>query len=275
MTRNSQGSDPSSAETSRRRLLALGGAGSAAALSTLLSRREARAGHDGNPVLHLGVDNTNPPGTSTSLSGAGPTTLGGPAALELFGGLNVAGTSFMTNNGRALRILNSDPNAHDGALTVGSASTESGTVDVYGPGPGATLSGFSGSEGDPPGQASGTGTGVAGESGSGTGVHGKSSTGVGVKASSDDGHALSVEGAAAFATAGSAVIPAGQNRVSVANPAVTADSHISVTLTSDPGPRQLEWVSRRPGVGFKVQLTSSDRPERPETTLTYMIVEPG
>jgi hypothetical protein len=254
----------SSSGESRRRLLTLLGAGGAASLAALLSSDEARAGHDGTNVFHLGEDNVNPPGTSTALSGSGPTTLGGLAALELFGGLNVGGGSFMTNAGRALRIINSDPNSHDSALTVSTASSESGTVDVYGPGPGATLSGISGSEGDGPGAPSGSGIGVAGTSG----------TGVGVQASSPDGLALLVDGTSAFSTVGSAVIAAGRNAVYVANKAVTPNSHISVTLVSDPGPRQVRWVRRRPGQGFDLHLTPASPSERPETSLTYMIVEP-
>jgi hypothetical protein len=55
---------------------------------------------------------------------------------------------------------------------------------------------------------------------------------------------------------------------------VTETSHISVTLASDPGPRQLHWIDRIPGQGFRVNLTSAAARARPKTAFTYLIVEP-
>jgi hypothetical protein len=70
------------------------------------------------------------------------------------------------------------------------------------------------------------------------------------------------------------VIPAGAEWVVVSDPSVTATSHITVTLTSDPGQRQVRWVERNPGAGFTVHLSSAAKKLRPQTALTYMIVEP-
>ena len=82
-----------------------------------------------------------------------------------------------------------------------------------------------------------------------------------------------MQGRAAFSTADSAVIPAGQNSAFVPNLAVTEDSHISVTLASDPGQREVRWVERSPGSGFTVHLSTAPPPQRPEASLTYLVVE--
>lgn len=118
------------------------------------------------------------------------------------------------------------------------------------------------------------GTGVLGRSDSGVGVEGTSVTGTGVRASSGTGAALDVIGTAHFSTAGAATVPQGQNSTFVANTAVGTGSHITVTLTGNPGPRQLSWVQRDPGVGFTVHLTGAPPKQRPETPFTYLIVEP-
>lgn len=88
------------------------------------------------------------------------------------------------------------------------------------------------------------------------------------------GIALAASGRSAFATVGSAVIAAGANSAFVANRAVGDTSHITVTLASDPGPRQVSWVERSADSGFTVHLSSAPPNKRPETALTYMIVEP-
>ena len=119
------------------------------------------------------------------------------------------------------------------------------------------------------------GAGVAGaadEAGS-TGVVGKSTNGVGVSAHSQAGIALDVAGKARFSTCGAGTIPQGENSKFVPNAAVTGLSHISVTLTSNPALREVRWVERVPGSGFRVYLTPAVL--RPATNFTYLIVEPG
>lgn len=91
---------------------------------------------------------------------------------------------------------------------------------------------------------------------------------------SDGGIALEVLGKARFSTAGASVVPQGTNSVFVANMAVTASSHITVTLTGDPGNRQVRWVGRTPGSGFSVNLSPAPPNGRPQTPFTYLIVEP-
>jgi hypothetical protein len=93
------------------------------------------------------------------------------------------------------------------------------------------------------------------------------------RSESADGIALQVRGSARFSTAGTATIPAGTDAVFVANPAVTEESHVSVTVASDPGSRQLTWVERNPGAGFTVHMSSQTK-KVPETSLTYLVVEP-
>jgi hypothetical protein len=111
--------------------------------------------------------------------------------------------------------------------------------------------------------------------GPGVGVQGISGTGIGVQAISSDGMALDVVGKARFSTAGSASVAAGQNTAVVANSAATASSHVSVTLVGDPGPRQLRWVQRSPGVGFTVHFSGGPPGQRPQVPFTYLIVEPA
>jgi hypothetical protein len=91
----------------------------------------------------------------------------------------------------------------------------------------------------------------------------------------DKGVALRVDGKARFSTAGAGTIPTGQNSVSVFNPAVTADSHITVTLVSNPGNRVLRWVERNAGAGFTVNLLQTQPGPKPATGFTYLIVEPA
>jgi hypothetical protein len=91
----------------------------------------------------------------------------------------------------------------------------------------------------------------------------------------DGGLALEVIGRARFSTAGSATVPKGANTAFVSNAAVTAFSHITVTLVSEPGPRMLRWVERDPGAGFAVHFSGGNPGARPATDFTYLIVEHG
>lgn len=193
-----------------------------------------------------------------------------------------------------------DPDLEPGFFGVAvQGVSNSGTPEDggFGEGPGIGVVGFSGTG---PGVLGGSKSrhGVVGSSESGAGVLGgpvgtSALAGVlggapgdtpGVQALSagffgidfgepDGGLALEVIGKSRFSTAGSAAVPAGDNAVVVANPAVTASSHIGVTLISDPGPRQLGWIERQPGSGFTVHLTAAPPPQRPATNFTYLIVD--
>jgi hypothetical protein len=117
------------------------------------------------------------------------------------------------------------------------------------------------------GVSDGLGIGVSGICGEGTALYGRSSLGT----------ALEVVGTAKFSTAGSGIIPASQDSAFVDNAAVTAKSHVTVTLTGSPGipsagslPTIL-WVDRQPGTGFVLHMT---RKVGPATPFTYLIVEP-
>jgi len=123
------------------------------------------------------------------------------------------------------------------------------------------------------------GPGVVGETfGAGPGVEGNAPGEMpGVRANSaspdgprDGGLALEVNGKAHFSTGGAAAVPARMSAATVANPAVTAHSHITVTFTADPGRVALAWVERQPGTGFVVHLSGSPRWDVP---FTYLILE--
>ena len=77
-------------------------------------------------------------------------------------------------------------------------------------------------------------------------------------------------GRAGLSTCGNDTIAAGRKSKTVNNPAVTAKSHITVSLTSDPGSAQLLWVKRQAG-SFTVHLTNS---VSSATSFSYLIVEP-
>jgi hypothetical protein len=88
----------------------------------------------------------------------------------------------------------------------------------------------------------------------------------------DGGLALDVVGKARFSTAGAGIVRARANAATIENPAVTADSHITVTFTGDPGAASVAWVERQPGTGFIARLSSRPRWDVP---FTYLIVEPS
>ena len=164
----------------------------------------------------------------------------------------------------------------DGAGVMGdiTSTTGSGVLGVNngsGPGVKGTSGGGQGVRGE-------GAVGVSGSTTSGAGVMGEADDGIAVYAlASAPGIALWVQGQANFSTAGSGVIPASQDSAFVSNPAVTVQSHITVTLTGNPGAfisgvPVLHWVERQPGSGFVVHMT---RRVGPATPFTYLIVEPG
>jgi len=298
----------------RRRLLGLIGAGAAGTAIALLSADPAKAGHDGTNTLHLGEDNsvnavttlssenlTDPPEDRVSLqvhTNIGR-ALGGASAF----GVGVSGHS---NAGEAPSFppVGVEGTAHNDGIGVRGqskagegtgAGAGAGVVGESGSGPGVTgdsqggpgVAGHSWNSDGVIGISEGAGFGVVGNSTDGPGVLGHNLSGSapgvwglndgdgpGVLAESANGPALSVLGPAHFSTAGAGVIPDGANSVFVASAAVTADSHISVTLAGDPGGnRVLQWVERDPGLGFTVHLSSAPPPARPATNFTYLIVE--
>ncbi|HTE84217.1 MAG TPA: hypothetical protein VK821_05750 [Dehalococcoidia bacterium] len=73
-------------------------------------------------------------------------------------------------------------------------------------------------------------------------------------------------------TAGGGSIAAKAASATVSNTLVTASSHISASLTADPGSNAIiQWVERNPGAGFTLHL--SDKVNS-ATSFTYLIVEP-
>jgi hypothetical protein len=114
--------------------------------------------------------------------------------------------------------------------------------------------------------------GVHGFANTGTGVRGDSISGFGVSAGSQQGIALNVEGKAVFATAGNSVIQAGLSNITVPETHVTPVSHITVTLTGNPGNNAaVEWIERTAGVGFIIHFSKK---LANKTSFSYFIVEP-
>ena len=114
--------------------------------------------------------------------------------------------------------------------------------------------------------------GVHGFANTGVGVRGDSISGFGVSAASPQGVALRVEGKAAFATAGNGVIQHGLSHISVPETHVTSKSHITVTLTGNPGKlAAVHWIERAAGTGFIIHLTHKLAHETP---FSYLVVEP-
>jgi hypothetical protein len=295
---------------SRGNVLALLGGAVAAALAGVLGRPErALAGHDGTNILHLGELNIWP-GTSTTQLHVNnenhalelrneSTTATGAALVAASSNTDAPhGTIDIHNDGIAgvaISGWSTEPGSNepgDGVGVQGASGSgrgvggfaPSGTgvhgqsvtgigVDGLadsGTGVNGTSQSFVGVFGH-----SQSGNGVAGECNSpgGVGTSGASTDGIGVHAVSQNGQALRVEGKAVFSTAGSGTVPRGQNAVFVANPAVTASSHISVTLVGNPGTRTLQWVEPSPGSGFTVRLSPAPANQRPATPFTYLVVE--
>jgi hypothetical protein len=68
---------------------------------------------------------------------------------------------------------------------------------------------------------------------------------------------------------GSGVLANGQSEVTVENPYITATSVVLVTLTSNPGPVVVQYVSLQPGISFTIHLTA---PTMMRTTFNYIVL---
>jgi hypothetical protein len=82
------------------------------------------------------------------------------------------------------------------------------------------------------------------------------------------------EAAGALATArgavsGSGIIESGQGDVIVSNPHVTSSSVVLVTLTANPGPVVVQYVSLQPQKGFTIHLTA---PAAAKTPFNYIVL---
>jgi hypothetical protein len=75
-----------------------------------------------------------------------------------------------------------------------------------------------------------------------------------------------------FPTVGT--VPAGESSSAVVPfPFITSGSHVSVTLTSNPGGgRAISWVEVLPGSGLRVHLTLAPPSMRPETTFSFRLL---
>jgi hypothetical protein len=248
----------------------------------VLSTEPAVRGQNFGSGIGVLGQSTDGHGVSGETNQAGRAGVIGANASTSFSALGVEGS--VDGSGRGVfghSALGRGVHGHsngDGAGVMGDITSDigSGVLGLNnGSGPGVKgLSDGTGVRGE-------GGVGVSGSSPTGVGVLGEGDNGIGVYASSNSFIALYVQGPATFSTAGSGIIPANQNSVFVSNPAVTAQSHITVTLTGDPatvsvkggsGTSAIMWVERQPGTGFVVHLTSRVGAATP---LTYLIVEPG
>lgn len=252
-------------KTRRDLLKAIGAAAAGAVAGGVLGAERAEASHgiinatsneESRPAIH--AENTD--------FGPGVEIVSGGLALDVRAtssgnGINVFSECGAAINARAIEtsaIFGSSPQ-YSGVVGSG----ENGVVGV------AT-------------EEVGIGDGVSGISPNGNGVRGTANAaGVGVKAEAvtEAATALHVEGRSKFSTAGAGAISAGQDSAFVGDPLVTGLSHITVTLTGDPGQASsapgskpvVVWVERQPGTGFVVHLS---RGVRFGTPFTYLIVEP-
>lgn len=287
-------SDPArSRRTSRRRALALLGAGGAAGLGTLLSARPAPSAHDGTNALHVGAFNHAPDGASTALVGRpdehhpvlSVVHEGAQRAFEVSGRTHLAADVERD----VLTVVNTLASELAGGISAtvrGSDDPElGGAHGVEGVALGPHGVGVIGVSGEGPDYGAGPAVGVQGQSGSGVGVLGIASrSGTGVEARSHveggaeqkdfDGIALAVRGRPQFNTAGEGVIAAGADSAFVEHPAVTEHCHVCATLVDDPGASAISWISRAPGRGFTVHLTRPLRRRGPDVRVSYLIVEP-
>lgn len=244
----------------------------------LLSTQPAVVGQNFGSGIGVLGQSTDGHGVSGETSQAGKAGVIGTNASTSFSALGVEGS--VEGSGRGVfghSVLGRGVHGHsdgDGAGVMGDidSATGSGVLGLNnGTGPGVK------------GLSDGTGVrgegapGVSGFSSTGVGVLGEADNGIGVYASSNSFIALYVQGPASFSTAGNGRIPTGQDSAFVANPAVTAQSHVTVTLTGNPGmfisgTPVTVWVERQPGTGFVVHLS---RRVGPATPLSYLIVEPA
>lgn len=236
-----------SSRTRRAVLLAALGGGAAAAAQFLARPLPVRAGHDATNVLHLGEENLSPGGATTFIN-SGTLALGG-AQIPLESGGERAGVWGQSEAG--IGVVGA---SWDGGGVVGAGGSRQADDLPRPAGPGVI------------GFAPGAAPGVRALS--------AKDQGLGEPGTPDGGLALEVLGAARFSTAGSATVPQGETTVMVANPAVTADSHISATLVSEPRGRMLTWIERLPGSGFTAHFDGGNPRSRPSTDFTYLITEP-
>lgn len=253
---------------SRRDLLkAFGAAAAGAVAGGVLNAEGAEAGHG---IINASSDSDRPAIHAEHTNG------------EIVGGVAIEARAD-PDYGTAIRVTSADTGVD---------------IDVYGSGIKARCVEFDCIRGFSALETGVRGIGVTGVAGNGTevgvfgfggdprvtpgiGVRGLTQSGVGVEAEAleDNATALRVLGSAQFSTAGSGTIAAGQDSASVTNATVTALSHITVTLTGDPGQASsspgakpvVAWVERQPGTGFVVHMS---RPVRFATPFTYLIVEP-
>lgn len=215
-------------------------------------------------------------GTGTGVAGHSADGTGVSASTENGVALGVSGRVSIEGDidpGVLLEVTNTATG--DGAHAILAMSFGTDKPAIHGEGHGGGP-GVSGSSDTSPGVQGRTesGVGVRGDATTGVGVFGLSETKIGVWASAPlPASALYVSGRAVFETAGTGIVPAGANQVTVAAPMVGSDSQVLVTLTGNPGNRELRWVQVNPGVGFAVNLTPAPPNQRPATPFAFLVLD--
>ncbi len=138
-------------------------------------------------------------------------------------------------------------------------------------GPGVGVGGQSGSGFGVIG-VSDSSVGVVGISTGSAGVVGSSQDGIGVQATSPSGIALDVVGEARFSTIGDGIVSDKRDEATIIDAAVSPDTHVMVTLISDPGKgNAFSWVDGADGA-FTVHLASKAKGDK---SFTYFVLQPG
>jgi hypothetical protein len=286
-TRNEAAAAELDPERSRRVLLkGLGVAAAGAVVGGVLAPEEAQAhgpwhvdSNNGDPAIHGNNTDGGPGVQGDSANGIGVLASGGNRGVQAssgFVGVDAQGDSVGV---RADSLVNGVQGSGGNIGVLGNSPGNGvqgggGNIGVLGI---SSVVGVRGSGGNSGVQAQGGTFGVDAQ-GDTAGVVGFSNNGTGVRARTNSGTALDVVGPARFSTAGAGTIPAQQNSVVVSNPAVTANSHITMTYTGNPGITSsgtfaaVVWVQRQPGTGFTARLS---RKVTNATPFTYLIVEPG
>ena len=241
---------------------------------------------DGTGVLGQSGEGTGVEGSSgsgTGVHGRSDSGVGVQAESTTSHALNVIGNARVEatiDPGAALDVTNhaTGDGAHAILATTFGPDKPAVLGDGRGGGAGVVGSsssgdGFGNGVGDGVAGATGSGIAVRGETPDGVGVRGHSDTKIGVWASAPTAVALHVSGRAVFENAGSGVIPAGSNQAIVAAPFVGPDSQVIVTLTGNPGNRELRWVQIDVGVGFTVHLSPAPPNGRPATPFVYVVLD--
>ena len=236
---------------------------------------------DGPGVEGLSENGSGVVGESTNRPGVEGSSENGPGVVgESTNSVGVIGRSQgMTAGVRGTSLLDEGVEgvtagaAGEAAGVTGVAVASEVDLDSATPtlGPGVGVGGQSGSGFSVIG-VSDSSVGVVGISTGSAGVVGSSQDGIGVQATSPSGIALDVVGEARFSTIGDGIVSDKRDEATIIDAAVSPDTHVMVTLISDPGKgNAFSWVDGADGA-FTVHLASKAKGDK---SFTYFVLQPG